>query len=135
MAGTTAASLFKFWQNVANEYGLDISKHVGLACEGAASMLDRHNSLSQKVKELAHYTEKIHCHAHRFALACTGTIKAPLRSAKLVKLQKMLNTDGRKLAKACKTRWLSHDAAVTAAMSEITAVWAALPARRLMQPQ
>ena len=51
---------------------------------------------------------------------------SPVRSAKLVEVQRMLNTDSRKLAKACKTRWRSHDGAVTAAMSKMTAVWAAL---------
>jgi len=37
-----------------------------------------------------------------------------------------MKTKGRLLQRACKTRWLSSEAAVRAARSEILAIWAAL---------
>ena len=73
--GATAANLFRLWNEVANDYGLDVNKHVAIACDGAAAMIGRRNSLSQKVTEQNPITYTVHCYAHRLALACTDTVK------------------------------------------------------------
>ena len=73
--GATAANLFRLWNEVAADYGLDVGKHVAIACDGAAAMIGRRNSLSQKVTAQNPITYTVHCHAHRLALACTDTVK------------------------------------------------------------
>jgi len=50
---------------------------------------------------------------------------SPLRSACLAMHQTTMKTKGPQLQRACKTRWLSSEAAVRA-RSEILAIWAAL---------
>jgi len=47
--GATAANLFRLWNDVAADYDLDVSKHVAVACDGAAAMICRRNSLFQKL--------------------------------------------------------------------------------------
>ena len=47
--GATAANLFRLWNEVANDYSLDINQHVAIACVGAAAMIGCRNSLSQKL--------------------------------------------------------------------------------------
>ena len=73
--GPTAANLFRLWNEVACDYDLDVSKHVAFACNGAAAMIGRCNSLSQKLTEQCPAIYTVHCHAHRLALACTDTVK------------------------------------------------------------
>ena len=45
--GATATNLFRLWKEVADDYSLDVGKHVAIACDGAAAMIGRQNSLSQ----------------------------------------------------------------------------------------
>ena len=73
--GAPAANLFRLWNEVACDYDLDVRKHVAFACDGAAAMIGRCNSLSQKLTEQCPATYTVHCHAHRLALACTDTVK------------------------------------------------------------
>ena len=73
--GATAANLFRLRNEVAADYDLDVSKHVAIACDGAAAMIGRRNSLSQKVTAQNPITYTVHCYAHRLALACTDTVK------------------------------------------------------------
>ena len=73
--GATASNLFRLWKEVASDCKLDKSKHVAMACDGAAAMLGRNNSLSQKIKEENPSTYIVHCYAHRLALACTDSKK------------------------------------------------------------
>jgi len=145
--GATAENLFRYWNAVNNDLDLCPETHVGLACDGAAAMMGKHNSLSQKVINEFPSTTAIHCHAHRLALVCTDAASnvdeikefestlvqlwkffavSPKKSQILAQFQKLCHTPGIKLAKACKTRWLSHEKAITAIISEIHAVWKAL---------
>ena len=146
--GATAANLFRLWNEVAADYGLDVGKHVAIACDGAAAMIGRRNSLSQKVTAQNPITYTVHCHAHRLALACTDTVKglqliqdcerglvqtwkyfsiSPLKTAKLQEMQTTdVDSSARKLVKACRTRWLSHGEAVIAMKAQLPAVHATL---------
>jgi len=45
--GATAANLFRPWNDVAADYNLDVSRHVAVACDGAAAMIVRRNSVSE----------------------------------------------------------------------------------------
>ena len=110
----------------------------------AAAMLGCRNSLSQKLKEHNPKVFAVHCYAHRLALACTDTIKeltsiqkceralvqtwkffsqSPSKSEMLKHFQALDGiSSSRKLIKACRTRWLSHTAAVKATKSEFLSV-------------
>lgn len=142
--GGTAENLFATWKEVADDYDLDTTKHVALACDGAAAMLGCKKSLSKKILEMNPATYIVHCYAHRLALACTDTVKelkdiqdceralvqtwkffsvSTVKTAKLRKNQRMDSCSSlRKLIKACRTRWLSHGKAVEAMQKEITSV-------------
>ena len=73
--GATAANLFRLWNEVANDYVLDVNEHVAIAFDGAAAMIGCRNSQSQKVTEQNPITYAMHCCAHRLVLACTDTVK------------------------------------------------------------
>ena len=146
--GATAANLFRLWNEVACDYDLDVSKHVTFACDGAAAMIGRCNSFSQKLTKQCPATYTVHCHAHRLALACTDTVKelqhiqdcerglvqtwkyfsrSPLKTAKLHEIQAAdVDSSKRKLVKACRTRWLSHGEAIKAMKAELSAVYTTL---------
>ena len=42
----SAVNLFRLWNEVAIDYNLDVSKHVAIACDGAAAMIGCRNFLS-----------------------------------------------------------------------------------------
>ena len=73
--GATVANLVELWNKVAFDYDLEVSKHVDVACDGAASIIGRRNSLFKKMTEQNPVTYTVHCHAHHLALACTDTMK------------------------------------------------------------
>lgn len=61
--GTTADNLHKYWTNVAADYELNTRQHIGISCDGAASMLGKHKSLTQKLCQDNPAMVAIHCHA------------------------------------------------------------------------
>ena len=73
--GAPAANLFRLWNDVAADYYLDVSKHVGFACDGAAAIINRQNSFSQNWTEQNPITFTVHCQVHRLPLACTDAAK------------------------------------------------------------
>ena len=132
---------------VASDYGLDMDSHVAISTDGAATMIGQHNSLTQKIKADHNSTLSIHCTAHRLSLACSDTVKAleeiqtferllnqiwrffavsPLKSAKLAQFQKLSKSDGLRLKRSCRTRWLSCEAAIKSMYGEIWTVWETL---------
>jgi hypothetical protein len=145
-AGGTAANLLATFKKVAEEYELDTNNHVAIACDGAAAMLGRNNGMAKQLQDEVVSMISVHCHAHRLALAAGDVMDVPqlktiktaerlliqmwkffacsaVRTAKLAELQAIHETKQRTLQRTCRTRWLSCEAAVTAGLSEIVAVW------------
>ena len=145
--GATGENLFKYWTDVAADYDLSIEDHVAIGCDGARAMIGANNSLVSRIRSYQPNILPIHCWNHRAALACADSVeelavvkrfestllnlwhyfhKSALRASILAEKQALNATSARTLKAACKTRWLSHGAAVVAAKSEIIAVWEAL---------
>ena len=145
--GATAKNLYKYWQDVADIYSLDQEKHIAMSVDGCAAMLGKNNSLTQRIQLANPYMLPVHCYAHRLALSCADTCKdlqtiqacerglvqtwrffaaSPLKSQQLALHQQAYSTNGKRLIKACRTRWLSYDKAVSAMKAEIIPVWSTL---------
>ena len=145
--GATSNNLVKMFKQVAADYDLSLSNHVAMSCDGAAAMFGRVNGVAKQLEDEIGTMVSVHCLAHRLALAATDSVEplqtlrnterllihlwkffacSPLRSSKLAEIQGLFNTKQRQLIRTCKTRWLSCERAVIAALSEIIAVWAAL---------
>ena len=145
--GATANNLYKYWKDVADIYGLDQEKHIAMSVDGCAAMLGKNNSLSQRIQLDNPCMLPVHCLAHRLALSCADTCKgleaiqacergllqtwrffavSPLKSQQLALHQQGYSTSGKRLIKACRTRWLSHEKAVSSLKAEIIPIWSTL---------
>ena len=118
-----------------------------MSIDGCAAMLGKNNSLTQRIQLANPCMLSVHCYAHRLALSCFYTCEglqtiqaferslvqtwrffaaSPLKSQQLALHQHAFSTNGKRLIKACCTRWISHDRAVTVMKAEIIPVWSTL---------
>ena len=63
-AGVTADNIVKTFKQVASDYNLNLHNHIALSCDGARSMLGRHNGVAKQLEEEIGSMVSIHCHAH-----------------------------------------------------------------------
>ena len=130
-----AQSIYDAWTNTCTMYRLQSSKLVGLAIDGAASMLGVHNGFAAKLKRDIAGLFSVHCIAHWEALAASDVFKktkqlaflerlanriygwvgmSSLQNGELQGLLKIMDLEKVKLLHVHTVRWLSdgtsHDA-------------------------
>ena len=143
----TAKNLLNTWKQVASDYGLDQRHHVAISCDVAAAMLGKHNGMATQLQSEIGTMVTIHCHAHRLALTAADSCEqletfksaehlllqlwkffasSPLRTSKLAEFQAEQPNKAKKLQRACRTRWLSCNQAVTSCRAELSSLFACL---------
>ena len=86
----TASSILEVWKKTRIKYDLDQTHLVGLATDGAASMVGVHKGFATKLKREVLHLFRIHCIAHREALASKDVVEAISTMASLEKLSNRL---------------------------------------------
>ena len=120
---------------ICSQYGIIMSKVFGFGSDGASVMTGCRSGVAARLKKHNWEIISIHCGAHRLALASSQAAlevpymkrydshlitlfyhfaNSPVREAELHLIQEVMGEPILRLKKAVHTRWLSHDAAVSA---------------------
>ena len=83
----TASSIFEAWKTRI-KYDLDQTHLIGLATDGAASMVGVHEGFATKLKRKVLHLFRTHCIAHKEALASKDAVEA---ISPMASLEKLLN--------------------------------------------
>lgn len=132
---------------ICTQCGITTNKIFGFGSDGASVMTGRHSGVAARLKKHNPEMVSIHCGAHRLALACSqACLEVPymkkydshlvslfyyfanssVREASLHLIQEVMGEPSLKLKKAVHTRWLSHEAAVTAIRRTLSSLIATL---------
>ena len=87
----TASSIFEAWKKTKIKYDLDQTHLVGLATDGATSMVGVHEGFATKLKREVLHLFRTHCIAHREALASKDAVEAISPMASLEKLSNRIH--------------------------------------------
>lgn len=131
-----------------NRFGLDISKCVSLATDGASAMMGKHTGVGKQIEsKYAPFCTQTHCVAHRLNLACSDTIKkneflvkfrdkfnalyhfmsgSSIRTLTLKKMQSVLQEPELSIKEPHSIRWLGLKNAVEAVFESYASVVATL---------
>jgi hypothetical protein len=87
----TSISIFEAWKKTSNKYDLVQSHLVGLTTDGVASMVGVHEGFATKFKRKVLHLFRIHCIAHREALALKDAVETITPLTSLEKLSNRLH--------------------------------------------
>jgi len=87
----TAISILEAWKKTNNKYDLVQNHLVGLATDGAASMVGVHEGFTTKLKREVLHLFRTHCIAHREALTSKDVVEAITPLTSLEKLSNRLH--------------------------------------------